>query len=302
MEPIVIGFVGFGEAGSHLARGLRSSGARTVAFDIHAHTPGRGDLIRQRAADTQTTLVESRSELAEAALILISVVTADAAIEATRQMTPHLGERHYYADLNSISPSSKQTIEHQIRQTGASFVEGAIMSPVPPHGHRVPILMNGQSAPALIELLTPLGMRIEALSGETGAATAVKMCRSIVVKGLEALLFECVLAASRFGAEQRVFASLDESFPGVNWDRLAHYMVGRVVVHGERRAREMEEVARTLSEIGVDPIMSQATARRQEWGTQFDLRSRFGPDGPKHYSEVLAILEDLKLAKERSVE
>src|SRR5678815_3900231 len=133
-------------------------------------------------------------------------------------------------------------------------------------------------------------MRLEVVAETIGTAVAVKMCRSIVVKGLEALLFECVMGASKYGAEDRVFASLDETFPGVDWKKLADYMVGRVVVHGERRAREMEEVAETLRAIGVDPIMAEATVRRQQWAADLELRSRFGAEGPRSYREVLDVL------------
>jgi 3-hydroxyisobutyrate dehydrogenase len=138
-----------------------------------------------------------------------------------------------------------------------------------------------------VERMTPFGMRCHVISPAVGTAAAVKMCRSIVVKGLEALLCECVLGASRYDAGAHVFASLDESFPGIDWQKLADYMIGRVVLHGERRAREMEEAAETLRAIGVEPIMAEATARRQEWSAQLDLRSQFGPDGPKTAAEVL---------------
>jgi hypothetical protein len=116
------------------------------------------------------------------------------------------------------------------------------------------------------------------------------MCRSIVVKGLEALMVECVLGASRYDADDLVFASLDESFPGIDWKKLADYMIGRVVVHGERRAREMEEVADALRAIGIDPIMAEATMRRQDWSARLNLRSHFGPDGPATYRELLDVL------------
>jgi 3-hydroxyisobutyrate dehydrogenase-like beta-hydroxyacid dehydrogenase len=118
----------------------------------------------------------------------------------------------------------------------------------------------------------------------------VKMCRSIIVKGLEALMCECVLGASRYGADEHVFASLNESFPGIDWKKLADYMVGRVVVHGERRAREMEEVAETLRAMDIEPIMAEAAARRQDWSARLDLRSHFGPEGPANYREVLDVV------------
>ena len=116
------------------------------------------------------------------------------------------------------------------------------------------------------------------------------MCRSIVVKGLEALLCECVLGAAPYDAEAYVFASLDESYPGIDWKKLADYSMGRLVVHGERRAREMEEVSETLRAIGVEPIMSEATARRQDWSALLNLKAHFGPEGPATYSEVVDIV------------
>src|SRR5262249_4945472 len=163
-------------------------------------------------------------------------------------------------DLNSVSPETKRDIEQTISASGARFVEVAVMAPVPPYGHKVPMLLGGANAQAFAELLSPVGMRFEVISDQVGAAVAVKMCRSIIVKGLEALLFECVLGATQYGADERVFASLNETLPGMNWSKLASYMIGRVVEHGERRAREMEEVAETLRAAGIEPIMAEATA------------------------------------------
>ena len=127
---------------------------------------------------------------------------------------------------------------------------------------------------------------------QIGRAAAVKMFRSVVYKGLEALILECVLGASQYGAEERVFASLNESFPGVDFEKLAHYMIGRVAIHGGRRAREMEEVANTLRELGIEPIMAAATARRMDWAAGLDLRSRLGGEFPKTYQEVLDLIAD----------
>jgi 3-hydroxyisobutyrate dehydrogenase-like beta-hydroxyacid dehydrogenase len=167
------------------------------------------------------------------------------------------------------------------------------MAPVLPYGHRVPMLLGGSGAPLFVERMTPFGMRCDVVSPTVGAAAAVKMCRSVVVKGLEALMCECVLGAARYDAEAYVFASLNESFPGLDWQKLADYMVGRLVLHGERRAREMEEVADTLRAIGVEPIMAEATARRQDWSAQLNLRSHFGPDGPKTAGEMLDVVARL---------
>jgi 3-hydroxyisobutyrate dehydrogenase-like beta-hydroxyacid dehydrogenase len=295
MEKQAIGLVGFGEAGFHFAKGL-TPGARLFAYDINAETPEIGERIRARAAELGVTLVASPAALARECPTILSVVTADSAVEAARQNVGWLEARHIYADLNSVAPQTKREISGIVGTSPAQFVEAAIMAPVKPLGHQTPILLNGVGAETLINRLDPLGMRLEAMSGEIGSAAAVKMFRSIIVKGMEALIFECVLGASAYGAAERVFASLDESFPGLDFHALADYMIGRVVVHGERRAREMEEVAATLRSVGVNPIMAQATAQRQDWSAKLNLRSHFGPEGPPNYDEVLRVLEKLKTA------
>ena len=145
----------------------------------------------------------------------------------------------------------------------------------------------------LVDLLAPYGMHLEVISDFVGAAAATKMCRSIIIKGLEALALECVLAAAPYGADERVFASLDETFPGFRWRQRADYMASRVVEHGERRAREMEEVAETLRAIGVEPIMAEATARRQDWCARFNLRAHFADEVPESYRELLAAMANI---------
>jgi 3-hydroxyisobutyrate dehydrogenase-like beta-hydroxyacid dehydrogenase len=287
-----IGFIGFGEAGYTIAKGLRESGVERIsAYDIATDAADRGPLIRERARLSQTTLVRSSIEIAAAGDILFSTVTSSSSLDAARQTQPFLESRHIYADLNSVSPARKREIADIVRAGGAGFVEAAVMAPVQPYGHRVPMLLGGDASTPFIDAMAPLGMRLTDLRADVGTAAAVKMCRSIVVKGLEALLAECVLAAGPHHADEHVFASLNESFPGIDWKRLADYTIGRVVVHGERRAREMEEVAETLRATGVEPIMAEATARRQDWSAIMGLRERFGPEGPSTYAEVLDVLE-----------
>jgi 3-hydroxyisobutyrate dehydrogenase-like beta-hydroxyacid dehydrogenase len=292
----VIGFVGFGEAGFTIGNGLRSAGIeRLLAYDIATDSADRGPLIRSRAQQAGATLVAGSAELTRACDIIFSTVTSSSALEAAMQTAPHLGAHHLYADLNSVSPALKREVGAVIGASGATFVEAAVMAPVQPYGHLVPMLIGGPGAPRFCDAMTPFGMRLEALDGPIGKAAAVKMCRSIVVKGLEALLAECVLGASRYEADEKVFASLQETWPGIDWKALADYTMGRVVVHGERRAREMEEVAETLRAMGVEPIMAEATARRQDWSARLNLKSHFGPDGPRTYREVL----DLVFAAEK---
>lgn len=281
-SELSVGFVGFGEAGSNIGKGLKSAGiTRIFAFDID---PER---VRRNSEATGIPLLASNRELADSSQIIISTVTCARAKEAAAQTAPFLTADHIYADLNSVSPALKQEIDSVITAAGARFVEAAVMSPVPPHGHRAPMLLGGRGAPEFVERMKPFGMRLEIVSETVGTAAATKMFRSIIVKGLEALMLESVLASAPYGADARVFASLGESFPGVDWQRLANYMVSRVVIHGERRAREMEEVAETLESLGIEPIMSEAAARRQDWCAKLGIAGQFGPEGPATYREAL---------------
>ena len=284
-----IGFVGFGEAAYHLAKGLRQSGIENIA----AFDSADNGLIRERAREAGTTLQSSNAGLAAASDIIFCAVTANQAAAAATETAPFLNSRHLYADLNSVSPGLKQWLATTIDATGARFVEVAVMSAVPPHGHKVPMLTGGAAAQEFADRLTPFGMVIEVGSAKVGSAAATKMCRSVMIKGMEALLTECVLGATRYGADERVFSSLGESLPGIDWSKLATYMVGRVVMHGERRAREMEEVAETLRSAGVDPIMAEATVRRMDWSAHLGLKARFGGKDPASYQEFAEVVSSL---------
>jgi 3-hydroxyisobutyrate dehydrogenase len=281
-----IGFIGFGEAAFHIAKGLGQPGIDSIcAFDINVT-----EKVCQRAREAGTRLVESNRELAQSCDIMMSAVTANQALNAAEQNAPYLTTAHIYADLNSVSPGLKQSIGRLIESTGARFAEIAMMAPVPPYDHKVPMLAGGAGAEDFVAELAPFGISAEIVSREVGTAAATKMFRSIIVKGLEALITECVLGASRYNADERVFASLAESFPGINWKELADYMVGRVVVHGERRAREMEEVAATLREIDIEPIMAEAIVRRMDWSVEAGLKKHFNGEAPKTYRDVVAFV------------
>jgi 3-hydroxyisobutyrate dehydrogenase-like beta-hydroxyacid dehydrogenase len=298
-KDLKLGLIGFGEAGYNIASGLRSSGLSDIsAFDIHTQTPGRGEKIRSRADEVNVRLCESNEDLASRCDVLFSTVTANQAHAAASATAPFLAAKHVYADLNSVSPDLKRTIAAVIKGQGARFVEIAIMSPVYPLRHRAPMFLGGPNARALAALFTPYEMNMEVVSEEIGAASAIKMCRSIIMKGLEALLMECVLAAVPYGADERVFSTLDETIPGIRWSEMAGYMVARIVEHGERRAREMEEVAATLRAIDIDPVMTEAIIVRQDWGASLGLLAHFDGKPPTDYREIVDAIRAMS-AQER---
>jgi len=277
-----IGFIGFGEAASLIAEGLDSEGVTGMtAFDV---------LERPEVPGIQ--MAGSMQDLLAQADIVFAAVTSAVALNVAREAAPYLTPQHLYIDINSISPQTKIAVGKVVTETGARFVEAAVMAGVPGYGHKVPMLLGGESAPALIELMRPFGMALEDFGPEIGRAAAFKMFRSIMIKGMEALFQECVLGADRYGVADKVLDSIADGHPGIDWNKLASHLIGRTAIHGERRAHEMEEVAETLKALGIEPMMAAATAKRLYWATDQGLKEKFGDTAPESFHEVLKAIAE----------
>jgi 3-hydroxyisobutyrate dehydrogenase-like beta-hydroxyacid dehydrogenase len=260
-----IAMVGFGEAGSILSEDLAASGREVITYDILFDTAASRAPMLEKARRASIQTADTLSDAVAAADLVISAVTAGSSAEVARSAARVLRAGQIFLDINSVSPATKRSNAESVEKTGADYIEAAVMAPVPPQRLKVPMLLGGRRATELASALKALGMNTIAIGAEIGVASAVKMCRSIVIKGLEALTLESMLAARRFGAEKEVLASLQGTFPHMGWqDKLPDYLVSRIAEHGRRRAGEMREVARTLEEVGIDPIMALATATRQD--------------------------------------
>ena len=255
--------VGFGEVGGIFARDLHAAGAAGIAtYDVAADASARA---------AATGYVEVRGTAAEAgaeADVVFVSVTAGSVLAAVEALAGGLGHAPLVVDVNSVSPSTKREAARAVEQAGGRYVEAAVMTSVPPHGLRSPMLLGGPHARAFAALMAPFDMRLTVFSDEVGKASSVKMCRSVMVKGLEALVTESLVAARRYGVEREVLRSLSDTLPHEDWPGLARYVIGRALRHGRRRAEEMREVARTVREAGVEPMLSRAVAERQDWAWQ----------------------------------
>ena len=256
-----IAFIGFGEVGQTFGRDLVRKGASVFAYDVKAENPARRAPLAETAAEDGVRLAASLAQAMENAEIAISAVTADQATAAARAAAPSLREGQTYVDLNSVSPATKREVAAALGP-GARFVEFAVMSPVAGLGMTSPILAGGSGAEAIAGTLNALGMRITPVSDEIGVASATKLCRSIVIKGLEAIMVDLSLAAPKAGVMEGVLKSLTASYPGLDWAELARTMPGRVARHGVRRAAEMREAARMLEELGLAGAFLEAIADR----------------------------------------
>jgi 3-hydroxyisobutyrate dehydrogenase-like beta-hydroxyacid dehydrogenase len=261
-----IGVIGYGEVGKILAKALVGQRAEWVgAWDVLLRDPARDAAMRAHADAAGVEPCASAAALLERSRIVISAVTAANSFDVAREAATTIRPGTYFLDLNSASPGTKARSARLIEAASAHYVEAGVMTSVPPYGIGVPMVVGGARAAELAARLAPLGFRMEVVAAEIGVASAIKMCRSIVVKGLEAMVIESYVTARRYGVEDRVLASLKETFPGLDWEKQGGYFFSRVAKHGGRRAEEMREAAVTVREAGFDPWIAAATADKQAW-------------------------------------
>jgi 3-hydroxyisobutyrate dehydrogenase-like beta-hydroxyacid dehydrogenase len=270
--PPRIALIGYGEVGQTLAADFAGAGMDDVsAWDTLFPEPSSAPSQAAAVVNHVRVATSMADALAERTLV-ISAVTAGSCLAAAREAATSIASQAFYFDLNSVSPRIKREAAALIEAAGARFVEAAVMSPVAPKRTGSPILIGGCHAEAFAPLARAIGFTgIRIFAANIGRASAAKMCRSVLVKGLEALLAESLLAARRYGVEHTVLESLHDLFPNEDWDRTARYMISRSLQHGRRRAEEMQQVARTVAEVGIEPLMSLACAQRQAWSAAHRL-------------------------------
>ena len=279
-------FIGFGEAGQAIASGLREAGVeRIAAWDI-LFPEAKGERLLRAGEAIGVICASSAAAAARGADVIVSAVTAASSVAAAQSVKAHVAGAPLFLDVNSVSPGRKQETA-KLLGDAARYVDVAILAPIHPARHQTPMLLGGPHAQKAAAVLAALGMRVTVAGAEIGAAAAIKMVRSVMIKGIEALTLECFLAAARAGVVDEVAASLKNNYPGLDWSKIVPYNLERMASHGERRAAEMEEVADTLRELGVEPLMTAATVKRQremgEIGTQPSVRGTL----PKGRAEIL---------------
>ena len=295
-----IALIGYGEVGRILGEDLRAVGHEATAFDLKLRSDA-GKPMRAHAAAHRVTLAESHGDAVRSAELVVSAVTASQTVAAAEACARGLRAGSFFLDLNSASPGAKLTAAEHIARGGGRYVEGAVMTSVPPHRIKVPLLLGGPHAAALLPALDDLGFAAKVASDQLGIASATKMCRSVMIKGLEAMVIESFTAARRYGVEGALIKSLRETFPGVDWEKQAAYFFQRVIEHGRRRAEEMREAAATVREAGLQPWSAAATAERQTWVADLADEGVFGKRGHKSFgasqdwrTEADRILDHLK--------
>lgn len=256
-------FIGFGEAGQAIASGLREAGVEHIAAWDILFPKAEGEKLKQTGETIGARVASSAADAVANSDIIVSAVTAASSLEAAQSVAPHIAGNPYYLDINSVSPGRKRETARLLGGT-VRYVDVAILAPIYPKRHQTPLLLAGPHAQTVLPLLVDeLEMRGAIASDQVGAAAALKMIRSVMIKGIEALTAECFLAAQRAGIADEVAASLTNNYPGVDWPKMVEYNLERMASHGIRRADEMEQSAATLTELGIEPLMTNGTVARQ---------------------------------------
>jgi len=261
-----VALVGYGEVGSIFAAALAKAGVKAVsAFDVLVTDDAWAATARARATRDSVVLEPSLEAATSQATLVICAVTAAQARRAASEIAAVIPRGAFMLDMNSASPGTKTACADVVNAAGAQYVEAAVMASVPPHGLGVPMLLGGPHAQALQPALAALGFDAPVGSPTYGVVSAIKLCRSVFVKGLEAIAVESLLAARHYGVEDAVLASLAETYPGIAWDKQSDWYWRRVVQHGRRRAEEMREAAAMVDDAGHPSQMAPASADVQAW-------------------------------------
>jgi 3-hydroxyisobutyrate dehydrogenase-like beta-hydroxyacid dehydrogenase len=284
MEAPRIGLLGFGEVGQRFAADLRVAHASLglSTFDLLLHQAAAGAAMRSHAATHRVGAMADAAALADECTLIFSAVTADQALKAAQSITGRNLRHAWFVDLNSAAPETRIECARLVAAAGGRYVEAAVMTSVPPHGMRVPMLLGGEHAAQAEKQLRGLGFVAETVSSELGVASAIKLCRSVIIKGLEALVVESFTAARHLGVDKQVLASLRETYPQFDWEKQGDYLFSRVIQHGKRRAEEMRASAQMIDATPVRGTVAAAIALRQDLVARLRASGAFAEPNELH--------------------
>lgn len=283
-KPWRVGLVGYGEVGRILVEDLRAQGMAVSAYDLKLDDAASAAPLQAHATQHGVQLLASSAEVAACSDFIVSAVTASQTVPVAQACAQSVQPGAFFLDFNSASPSAKQRAANLIDGAGGRYVEGAVMTSIPLYRIKVPLLLGGAFAAELSPRLNAMGFASKVASDKLGVASATKMCRSVMIKGLEAMVIESFTTARHYGVEDAVVASLYETFPGIDWEKQAAYFFQRVIEHGRRRSEEVREVAETVRDAGLTPWSASGTAERQAWVADGADLGWFGEKGTPEFA------------------
>jgi 3-hydroxyisobutyrate dehydrogenase-like beta-hydroxyacid dehydrogenase len=260
-----------------------------LSYDKYAFDGPYAELIQRRAWDAGVALVRSPAELAERADVIIGATPGSSSVASAEALAPHIGPRHLVVDIASATPKVKQAVAERLASSGAAFADGSIVG-TPKDGHAMPILAAGAPAMRVRDALTPWGMNLTVVGERIGDASAIKILRSVVMKGLEALLLECLIGARRYGIEEAVLGSLEKTL-AKPFRQVVQGTLTTNAIHAGRRAEEAAMSAETLADAGLDGFVTRAVAERLRWVAELGMKEHFGGEVPQDWQTALNGIE-----------
>ncbi|MDF2592500.1 MAG: phosphogluconate dehydrogenase [Clostridia bacterium] len=284
-------FIGFGEASYHIAKGLKSEGLGEIcAYDAFWDHPEKGQLIRKRAEEAGIVLIPTMEEAIVSSKYIMSATSAKIAVSIAQSVFPYMRKGQVFVDINAASPMAMKEIDKLLRKEGVLFCDAAVMGVVPTDGHKVPMLLSGDGALSFENEFSKYGMKLTDLNAVAGGSSAIKMFRSIFMKGLTQLMIESLSASAKFGVLDTIVESLSGSIQNKTIVDLANQLLPRTVVHAERRVSEMKEVISTLEDMGMDCSMSISTKEKLIKISSSVESKKLNGIPPKDYKEAIDIL------------
>lgn len=282
-------FIGFGEAAYNISLGLREEGLEDIAaYDAFAEDPVKGALIRKRAEETKVPLI-SLKEAAEEGKFIASMNSAKVALSVAKEIMPMLSKGQVFVDLNSVAPTVAEAIDKLERKDGVLFCDAGVMGTVPGNRHKVPMFLAGDGAKAFYDEFSKYNMKLTVLDAPAGGASAIKMLKSVVMKGLPQLMFESYAAAEKYGVLDTLVGSLSESLNGKTVEKLSNTFIARTMIHAARRSAEMKDVVDTLDSLGVDASMTRAAVKKLDALAEEHWETKMDPSGNMDYKDAIKL-------------
>lgn len=284
---MIVGFIGFGEAASSIAAGLREEGVDGIfCYDAMQDDPRFSEGFLKKADACRGTKACSAADVCRQAEVVISAVPSNYAVSAAQSALDGVHEGLLFMDVSTATPIEKKQIASMVEERGARFVDGAMMGALLKDRHQVPMLLSGSGAAELMDKMAPYHMRLELVEGEPGTATSIKFIRSITAKGLSCLLIESLQAAQHFGVEETIVASFLDSF-GPKFQGIIDGYVSGAIIHAARREHELQNVVDFLKSEDLPYTMAEATRQKLAWLDEEKVKDRFEGGVPRNWQKVL---------------
>lgn len=290
-----LGYIGFGEAAYNMGKGLKKEGFEDIrAFDVALNMDGAiKETFLNRCADAGVTVAHSAQEVVDACEVVVICVPARFTASTADGLLPFARKGQLFVDVTTALPDIKEAEAEKFVAKGAKYVDSAMLGSLVVSAHKVPMLASGDGAEEWKERMTPYAMKITLVGAgsKPGAASRIKLVRSVFMKGIEALIVETFLFARKCGIEDNILASVCNSMDKEPFKALASRMAGADLVHSERRAFEVGEAMELMKEVGVEPLIAAGAKKRLEQTAALGMNKELGGVAPKTFEEVFAIWE-----------